>query len=269
MTAQPHIQVDRTDTIARLTFNRPERLNAVTTDMMNETADAIEKLSGDPMVRAFVLTGAGRAFSSGADPTEPDSGNGPKTATIDAANRLTRALRAAPQPVVAAVNGAAVGVGCSFALASDPVIARESAYFLLAFANIGLMPDGGATALVPGLVGYARAARMALLAERIPARQAAEWGLIGHVVPDADFEAEVERMAARLANGPTAAYARTKRAFNATALAHLKQALEIEREGQATLFETADLREGIAASRQNATPDSSADRLASKYRKTI
>lgn len=253
MTTPPHLLVERTDAIARLTFNRPDRLNALTADMMNEAAATVEKLGDDPTVRVFVLTGSGRAFSSGADLSK-SAANGPQATTIDAANRLTRALRAAPQPVLSAVNGPAVGVGCSFALAGDLVVARESAYFLLAFANVGLMPDGGATALVPSLAGYARAARMAMLAERIPAPLAADWGLIAKTVPDADFDAEIATLTNRLANGPTAAYTRTKRAFNATALSHLDQALELEREGQAMLFETADVSEGIAAFKDKRPP---------------
>ncbi|MEV2218461.1 enoyl-CoA hydratase [Nocardia vinacea] len=253
MTDQPDVLVERTDTIVRLTLNRPDRLNALTADMMNEAAAVVEKFGDDPTVRVFVVTGNGRAFSSGADLSNSAS-NGPQVATLDAANRLIRALRAAPQPVLAAINGPAVGVGCSLALAADITVARESAYFLLAFANVGLMPDGGATAMVPALIGYARAARMAMLAERIPAPLAAEWGLIGQVVPDTDYDAEIARLTTKLANGPTAAYTRTKRAFNAMALAQLDQALDLEREGQSALFETADVAEGIAAFKAKRTP---------------
>ncbi|MFF3567573.1 enoyl-CoA hydratase [Nocardia jiangxiensis] len=255
MTTSPAVLVDRTDTVVRLEFNRPERLNALTGDMMNYAAANLEELADDPGVRVFVLTGAGRAFSSGADLAKSSGEGGPRTSTIDAANRLTRALRAVPQPVLAAVNGPAVGVGCSFALAADLTVARESAYFLLAFANIGLMPDGGATALVPSLVGYARATRMAMLAERIPATRAADWGLITKAVPDDEFDAEIDRLTAHLAKGPTASYTRIKRAFNATALAQLEQALGIERAGQAELFRTADLTEGVAAFKEKRSPN--------------
>ena len=143
---------------------------------------------------------------------------------------------------------------CSLALAADITVARESAYLLLAFANVGLMPDGGATAMVPTLIGYARAARMAMLAERIPAPLAADWGLLGQVVPDTDYDAEIARLTTKLANGPTAAYTLTKRAFNAMALAQLDQALDLEREGQSALFETADVAEGIAAFKAKRTP---------------
>ncbi|MDR7167294.1 enoyl-CoA hydratase/carnithine racemase [Nocardia kruczakiae] len=253
MSAQLPLLLERTDKVARLTFNRPERLNALTTEMMNAAAAFVEQQSADSGVRVFVLTGAGRAFSAGADLTGHGNDD-PGMLPIDAANRLTRALRAAPQPIVAAVNGAAAGVGCSFALASDLVVACESADFLLAFADIGLMPDGGATALIPALIGYARATRMAMLAERIPARVAAEWGLIGHVVADTEFDSEVELIVTRLATGPTAAYTRTKHAFNATALAQLETALEIERDGQSALFDTADLAEGVTAFKAKRRP---------------
>jgi enoyl-CoA hydratase/carnithine racemase len=247
-----------TGSTLRITLDRPDRLNAVTTELLTLAADAVEAAGKDPAVRVIVLTGSGRAFCAGADLTDGDNGTDdvakPSTATIDAANRLTRTLRAAPKPVLAAVNGPAVGVGCSLALAADLAVARESAYFLLAFANVGLMPDGGATALVPAAIGRARAARMALLAERVPAVQAAEWGLISHCVPDADFDAEVQRLTTRLAQGPTAAYALTKQALDATTLPHLQQALAAERAGQTRLFDTADCAEGIAAFRDKRSP---------------
>ena len=116
-----------------------------------------------------------------------------------------------PKPVLAAVNGPAAGIGCSLALACDLIVARESAYLLLAFVNIGLVPDGGSSLLVPSRVGFARAAEMAMLGERVPARQALEWGLINRVVADDEFDAEVDALAERLATGPTASYAGTKR----------------------------------------------------------
>ncbi|HEX8869752.1 MAG TPA: enoyl-CoA hydratase-related protein, partial [Lentzea sp.] len=150
------VLADRRDSRLRLTFNRPDRLNALNAEMLTAAAEAVEAAAADPGVRVVVLTGAGRAFSSGADLT----GGGDPTGTLDAANRLTWALRQVPKPVLAAVNGPAVGVGCSFALAADLTVARESAYFLLAFAKVGLMPDGGATALLPALIGHARASRM-------------------------------------------------------------------------------------------------------------
>lgn len=246
---EPHVLIERTESVLRITFNRPDRLNAYTVPMVAEAADAVERAADDPAVRVIVLTGAGRAFGAGADLTGDGAGSEQPAGvgTIDAANRLTTALREVPKPVLAAVNGPAVGVACSFAVAADITVAKESAYFLLAFANVGLMPDGGATALIPAAIGRARATRMALLAERIPARQAEDWGLIAKAVPDGEFDAEVERLTSQLAQGPTAAYAQAKRAFNDTALPHLARALETERTGQAAMFQTADFAEGVLA----------------------
>lgn len=246
---------ERTGAIQRITFNRPESLNAFTGEMLTRATEVVESCTDDPGVRVILLTGAGRAFSAGADLSGTGDDEGPDATTLDAAGVLTQALRRVPKPVVAAVNGPAAGVGASFALAADLTIARESAYFLLAFANVGLMPDGGSTALIPAAAGRARAARMAMLAERIPAPQAAEWGLIGEVVPDGEFADRVERVTAQLAAGPTSAYAAMKRAFNATALAGLDTALAIEREEQVRLFGTADYAEGTAAFREKRRPE--------------
>lgn len=251
MTSEPDVLVSWGDSIAWITINRPERLNAFTADTLQALAAAVTDCGAAESIRAIVLTGAGRAFSAGADATgeATDSGN-PDTSTIEAANRLVQAIREVPKPVVAAVNGPAVGVGCSIAIAADLTIARESAYFLLAFANIGLMPDGGATALLPALIGLSRANRMAMLAERIPAATAADWGLIAQVVPDLEFDTAVADLASRLATGPTLAYASTKRAFNTTALAALDTALRIETTGQTALFASNDFKEGVAAFQQ-------------------
>ncbi|GGN20131.1 enoyl-CoA hydratase [Streptomyces fuscichromogenes] len=241
----------RDGSVLRVIWNRPDRLNSLTTETLTLTAEAIEEAGKDESIRVVVLLGAGRAFSAGADL----AGDGPGTGTIDAAGRLTLAVRQIPKPVLAAVNGPAVGVGCSLALAADLVVARESAYFLLAFAHVGLMPDGGASALVPAAIGRARASRMAMLAERVPAPLAAEWGLISHVVPDDVFETEVRRLVAQLAEGPTAAFAETKRALGAYSLGQLETALVIEREGQSRLFRTADFAEGLTAFREKRRPD--------------
>ena len=248
------ILIEHDDSVLRITFNRPDRLNAFTTESATLAAETIEAVQDDPGVRVVVLTGAGRAFSAGADLVGDGPGGVPDAGTLDAASRFTMALRQVPKPVLAAVNGPAVGAACSFALAADLVVARESAYFLLSFASIGLMPDAGATAFLPTAIGLARTARMALLAERVSAPLAADWGLISHVVPDADFDTEVGRLTTRLAEGPTAAFAQTKRALNATSLARLEDALTVEREGQERLFRTADFTEGVAAFRDKRSP---------------
>jgi len=255
MTAgSPDVLVEHTDAVLRVTFNSPQTLNALTRSMLTSAADAVEAAAADPTVRVITLTGAGRAFSAGANLLAAEADDATGTTTIDEANRLTQALCAAPKPVVAAVNGAAVGVGCSFVLAADLSVARESAYFLQAFARVGLMPDGGATALFPAAIGRARAMRMAMLGERIPANAALQWGLISHVEPDDAFEASIEQLVSELAVGPTAAYGYTKRAINGAALASLPAALDIEREGQSILFDTDDLAEGVAAFRDKRAP---------------
>lgn len=236
-----------------IAFNRPNRLNALSGDLMNDAAEVLERL--DDAVRVVVLRGVGRAFSAGADIAHEDLADPVDTGGIDAANRLVHAIRDAPVPVVAAVNGPAVGVGSSIALAADLTIAKESAYFYLAFANIGLMPDGGATALVPAAVGRARAGRMMFLAERIPAAQAERWGLISLCVPDADFESEIDAVVSQLADGPTSAYAATKRVLNATSLDVLGIALAREREEQSRLFGSTDFAEGLRAFSEKRRPN--------------
>jgi enoyl-CoA hydratase len=166
---------------------------------------------------------------------------------LDRANRVTRALVALDKPVVASVGGVAAGVGCSMALACDLAVAAESASFLLAFSRIGLMPDGGATATVAASVGRARAMRMALLGERLPAHAAYDAGLVSHVVADDELDATVDGLAARLAAGPPLSYAATKKAVNAATLGQLDEALERERTGQTILLRTDDVAEGMRA----------------------
>src|SRR5919202_112062 len=183
----------------RIELNRPEALNAWDKQLGDDLRAAVER-AGAGDVRAVVVTGAGRAFSSGADlkagfdPT-PEGHPDVQSALRDRYHPVIAGLRRLPKPVLAAVNGPAVGIGCSLALACDLILARDSAYFLLAFVNIGLVPDGGASLLLPERVGLARAAEMALLGERIPAPQAAAWGLANRAVADDAFEAEVDALA--------------------------------------------------------------------------
>lgn len=238
------LRLERDGGILRITFDRPDRLNALTAEIIHAAAEAIES-ADDGGVRVIVLTGAGRAFSAGAD-VGPD-GSPPGLDTLDAANRMTMAITHSPVVVVAAVNGVAAGVGCSFAVAADLAVARESAAFMLAFTKIGLMPDGGASLLVTAAVGRARAARMALLAEKVDARTAAEWGLIADVVPDDEFEARVDALVGQLAVGPPLAYAAAKRTLNAASLSLLTAILQEERDGQGPLLASADFAEGMAA----------------------
>lgn len=235
---------DRQDGILRLTFDRPDRLNALTADLVDAATAEVQAAAGDG-TRVILLTGSGRAFSAGAD-VGPD-GAAPGLDTLDAANRFTMAITTSPLPVVAAVNGVAAGVGCSFALAADITVAKESASFMLAFTKIGLMPDGGASLLVPAAVGRARAARMALLAEKISATQAADWGLIAEVIADDGFDARIDGLVGQLAAGAPRALAATKAILNAATIDALPQILAAERAGQGPLLESEDFAEGIAA----------------------
>jgi enoyl-CoA hydratase/carnithine racemase len=239
--------VERQGGVLRITFDRPERLNSVTAEILHAAAEAVENADGTG-ARVIVVSGSGRAFSSGAD-VGPD-GSPPGLDTLDAANRLVRAIVTSPVVVLAAVNGIAAGVGCSIAVAADLAVAKDSAGFMLAFTRIGLMPDGGASMLVPAAIGRARAARMALLAEKVSAATAAEWGLIAEVVADDAFEARIEALADQLAAGPPLAYAATKRVLNEGTLSLLEDILRGERDGQAPLLSSADFAEGMAAFQQ-------------------
>jgi enoyl-CoA hydratase/carnithine racemase len=235
--------------IATITLNAPDRLNAVDTEMLDAVADALLEASARADVRAIALTGAGRGFCSGAALTVPEEteGGAVDTATLVAAGRAILAVVAAPKPVVALVNGVAAGVGCSLALACDYVLATSSASFMLAFTKIGLMPDGGATALVAASAGRARAMRMALTAEKVPAGTAYEWGLIAEVVSDEQYDARSAALLTGLAQGATLAYAATKAAVNAATLPEFQAVLDREEAGQGRLLATPDFAEGMEA----------------------
>ncbi len=237
-----------------LTLNRPHVFNALSAGMADEVARLVEEATGRDDVRVVVLTGTGQAFSTGADISGADAHEHFDVSALDRANRIIRAITRLDKPVVAAVNGIAAGVGCSAALAADIVVAAESAGFLLAFARIGLMPDGGATATVAASIGRARAMRMALLAEPLTAREAYDAGLVTHVAPDADFPDLVARLVARLAAGPPLALAASKKAVNAATLPHLDDALERERTGQTVLLRTSDVAEGMRAFSEKRKP---------------
>jgi 2-(1,2-epoxy-1,2-dihydrophenyl)acetyl-CoA isomerase len=235
----------------RIELNRPDSMNAWNPRFGEDLAAAVERARADD-VRAVVITGAGRAFSSGADlkggfePT-PEGHPDVETPLRERYHPIIAAVRELPKPVLAAVNGPAVGIGCSLALACDLVVARESAYFLLAFVNIGLVLDGGAAALLAARIGFTRAAEMALLGERVPAPRAVEWGLANRAVPDEDFDAEVDALAGRLAAGPTAAYAGLKRELGSWALEHLPAQLDLEARLQQAAAASDDFREGVMA----------------------
>jgi 2-(1,2-epoxy-1,2-dihydrophenyl)acetyl-CoA isomerase len=236
----------------RIELNRPDSMNAWDVQLGLDLRAAVEEAADDDSVRSVTITGAGRGFSSGADlkagfePTDaghPDVGS----ALRDRYHPIITGIRRMPKPVLAAVNGPAVGIGCSLALACDLIVARESAYFLLAFVNIGLVPDGGSSLFVPARVGHTRAAEMSMLGERIPARQALEWGLINRVIADDAFESEVDALAERLATGPTASYAGSKRQLNAWIYPRMDEQLELEAAIQQEMAGSGDFMEGVQA----------------------
>ena len=247
------LSVALSDGVLSLTMDRPESLNALTEVMLTGIAGALERAATDPRVKVVRLGGAGRAFSSGAGIGAEDRSRkapGSLTGVLDAANRAVRSIVSLPRPVVAVVHGPAAGVAASLALASDVVVASEKAYFLLAFTRIGLMPDGGASALVAAAVGRIRAMRMALLAERISATEALEWGLATAVYPEDGFAAEVDRLIATLVDGPVVALRKTKDAINAATLTQLEPALQRELVGQLDLLTGHDFIEGTLAFQQ-------------------
>jgi 2-(1,2-epoxy-1,2-dihydrophenyl)acetyl-CoA isomerase len=248
-----HETIDLTteDSAARILLNRPEALNAWNEQFGNDLLDAVTAVAGNDSIRALLITGAGRGFSSGADLKEQRTAS---DGTPDLSSRLRDVyhpiiigLREMRKPVVAAVNGPAVGIGCSLALAADLIVAAESAYFLLAFVNIGLVPDGGSTAFLPARVGYARAAEMAMLGERVPADQALDWGLINRVVPDDDLAGAGDALVQLLAKGPTTSYAGSKQLLNRRLYAGLAEQLEAEADQQRQQGSTQDFIEGVTA----------------------
>jgi 2-(1,2-epoxy-1,2-dihydrophenyl)acetyl-CoA isomerase len=243
---------EQTGGVGQLTLNRPDSLNAWTTQFGHELLSVIGGEAADDSVRAVLVTGAGRGFSSGADLRagfDPAQDGMPdiRKELHDVYHPAIAGIRRLPKPVLAAVNGPAVGIGCSLALACDLVLAAESAFFGLAFVNIGLMPDGGSTAFVPPAVGRARAFQMALLGERVPSAQALQWGLVNWVHPDDRLMDEAGKLVSRLAAGPTRSYASSKQALNRSIYGDLDAQLGLEAELQHALGRTSDFAEGVAA----------------------
>ena len=240
--------------VATVALNRPQALNAWNQQLGLDLLAALARVGESPRARAVVITGAGRAFSSGADLKDFSGGELTASGRPDVYKTLTeryhpimRAVRELPLPVVAAVNGPAVGIGCSLALCCDLIVAARGAYFLLAFVNIGLVPDGGSSLFVPSRVGMARASEMALLGERVSAEQALQWGLINRVVEDEQLSAEVGALAERLASGPTRAYAGAKRELNNWLYGRMDEQLELEAQIQREMAESEDFLEGAMA----------------------
>jgi 2-(1,2-epoxy-1,2-dihydrophenyl)acetyl-CoA isomerase len=253
------VNFEVSDGAALIELNRPDNLNAWNLQLGLDLRTAIERATDDDAVRAVLVTGAGRGFSSGADLREQRDTNEEGLPDLSARLReiyhpVLVSLREMSKPVVAAVNGPAVGIGCSLALACDLILAAESSYFLLAFVNIGLIPDGGSTAFVPARAGHARAMEMALLGERVPAATALEWGLVNRVVKDDELATESRALVGRLAAGPTVAYANAKRLLNRRMYGDLEGQLQAEADAQREQGATADFIEGVAAFAEKRPP---------------
>lgn len=255
------LSVTRAGAVARIELRRPDSMNALSLAAGAELRDAVRQVGEDPDVRAVLLTGAGRAFSTGADLKDPSPRLTPEGkldlgyALREVFNPIVMALREMDKLVVAAVNGPAVGVGCSLALACDFVIASRSAYFLMAFVNVGLVFDGGASVLLPARMGMTRATEFAMLGERLGAERAEQWGLINQVVDDGDLEATASALAERLSRGPRLAQAQMKQLLNQRDYAGLEQAMEIEAQAQARQAEAPEFVEGVMAFLQKRQPD--------------
>ncbi len=239
---------------ATIELNRPAALNAWNAQLGADLLAALRDARDDDAVRALVITGAGRAFSSGADLKDISGGETTPEGRPDVYRTLTEryhpimnAIREMPKPVVGAVNGPAVGIGCSLALCCDLIVAGESAYFLLAFVNIGLVPDGGSSLFLPSRIGMARATELAMLGERLGAAKALEWGLINRVVADEHLGEEASTLAARLAAGPTRSYAGSKRQLNNWLYSRMAEQLELEARIQQEMAGSDDFLEGAMA----------------------
>jgi len=246
------IRTERDGGVAHVELNRPDALNAWTPEMGRELLDALHAISADPSARAVLLTGAGRAFSAGADVKRerdvmPNGDLDLSSWLRDIYNPCVLAVREMPKPVVAAIQGAAAGLGASLALASDLVVAGQSSYLLFAFVNIAVMPDAGALRFLAERAGMARAAEIAMLGERLPAAKALEWGLVNRVVPDDAVYAEGMALAQRLAVGPTLAIASIKQTLNETSQPDLASQLAIEAERQQIHGGSFDYQEGRTA----------------------
>lgn len=246
------IELERDGDVAIIHLNDPATLNAVTLQTIEEIDSALTEITGS--ARAMVLTGVGRAFCSGANLTggmgvgqksdgPPDAGSSLESHI----NPLMVRLRDVPFPWVSAIKGSAAGVGCSFALAADIVVAGESAFFLQAFARIGLVPDGGSSWLLAKAIGRQRAMEMMLLGERIPAAKALEWGMVNRVVADDDVMTSALTLAKQLASGPTKSLAMIRRMAWSASDASFEDAMKTERNNQREAGRTADHREGVVA----------------------
>ena len=245
---------ERYESWRKLVLNRPERLNALDTEMHRALRSALDEAEADPACRAVLLSGAGRGFCAGQDLADTAALADLEATIATYYNPLIRKIRALPMPVVCAVNGIAAGAGANIALACDIVLAARSAKFIQAFVKIGLVPDSGGTFLLPRLIGEARARALAMLGEPVSAEQAEAWGMIWKCVDDEKLSSEAEALAAHLARQPTAAIALMKRAFAAGARNEHDAQLALECDLQAEAGRTADYAEGVRAFLEKRAP---------------
>jgi len=257
--SEEQIRYESSGGIARITLNRPERLNSFTTRMHAELREALARVASGGEARVLLVTGQGRAFCAGQDLS--DRAVAPGEAPVDLGTSieenyrpLVLTLRELPIPVVCAVNGVAAGAGANIALACDIVIAARSASFIQAFCKIGLVPDSGGTFFLPRLVGTARAMGLAMLGDKVTAEQAVSWGLIWKCVDDVDLASTTEALLAQLAQAPTRGLAAIKRALYLSSGNTLPQQLDLERDLQRELGYSADYREGVAAFLEKRAP---------------
>jgi 2-(1,2-epoxy-1,2-dihydrophenyl)acetyl-CoA isomerase len=250
--ASDTILFERTDGIARITLNRPDKLNSFNVEMHEALRDALADVRADKSLRVLVLTGAGRGFCAGQDLSDRAVAPGGDAVDLGASidkyyGPLVLALRRLPMPVICAVNGVAAGAGANLPLACDIVLAARSASFVEVFCKLGLIPDTGGTYFLPRLLGSARATALAMLGDKLSAEQAAAWGLIWQCVADDQLAAETDKLARHFAQAPTLGLARTKQALQASGLNTLEAQLDLERDFMRELGHSADYREGVAA----------------------
>ncbi len=244
------INFELVDGVARLTFNRPESLNAFNNTMIFESLDAISRVHNDPAARCMVISGSGRGFSAGQDLKDVQSRE--ESFSIgehlrQGYNRLVMEMVQLEKPIIAAINGVTAGAGCGIALAADIRIASHRASFILSFSRVGLIPDSGLTWTLTRLIGYARAYEMAITAERISAEKALAWGLVNDVVPSEQLMDVVSAWSRSLATGPTLAFGLTKRAMTGAASLDLRESLEYEANIQDIAGRSHDFSEGVDA----------------------
>jgi len=253
------VAVERTGSVAVVRMNRPDRMNAYDFEMGKELLESILTLAADAGVRCIVLTGTGKSFSAGGDVSMMGKfTEGAEPRFLELTVRLhafIASLRRCPKPVISAVNGAAAGAGFSFALAGDIAVAARWARFTLAYQNIGLAPDGGASYFLARALGTQRAMELTLTGRSLSAEEAAAWGLVQKVFPDESFEAEVAALAASIASGPTLAYAKAKELYNRALCQPLEAHMEDERQRIAASSLTADFRDGVRAFLEKRKPE--------------